>query len=140
MTDPSNVSLRSSIAGTYQGTSRPSNTTPGQQNEPAAAGDGTRVKDGATVAEPAEPRRTGGPEQSELSGEELNDAVSELNELAQSIRRELRFSLDDDSGRAVIEVYDVTTEELIRQIPPEQVLNVLRHLKEFDSGLLQEKA
>lgn len=140
MTDPVDVGLRSNIAGTYQGSSRSSNAAPGQQNGPGAAGEGNRVKDGAAVAESADPRRTERPQQSELSGEELDEAVSELNELAQSIRRELRFSLDDDSGRAVIEVYDANTEELIRQIPPEQVLNVLRHLKEFDSGLLQEKA
>lgn len=140
MTDQFNVSLRSRIAGTYQGNPPGSNAVPGQQKGPGTAGDSSRTTDGGAVTGAMDSRRAGRPEQSELSSEELNEAVSELNELAQSIRRELRFSVDDNSGRAVIEVYDANTEELIRQIPPEQVLNVLRHLKEFDSGLLQEKA
>lgn len=75
-----------------------------------------------------------------MSGAELDQAVEELNNVVQNIRRELNFSVDKDSGRTVIRVTDSATQEVIREIPSEEVLNLIAHLKEFDSGLFKEEA
>ncbi|MDJ0793404.1 MAG: flagellar protein FlaG [Woeseiaceae bacterium] len=56
------------------------------------------------------------PEQSEPDVEKL---VQELNVAAQSIGRDLRFQVDLENGRSIIQVLDRETGELIRQIPPE---------------------
>ena len=53
----------------------------------------------------------------------------------QQSRRELHFSVDENSGRTVIKVIDSATQELVRQIPPEQLLS-LRHNFENDSSSL----
>jgi flagellar protein FlaG len=42
---------------------------------------------------------------------------------------ELRFSIDRHSRRAVMKVVDRETEEVIRQVPPEYVLQLARDLK-----------
>ena len=75
------------------------------------------------------------------SSEDLGRTVQELNELAQAVRREIRFSVDDSTGRTVINVLDAETEELVRQIPSEEVLAVAARLKdEADSVLVDAQA
>jgi flagellar protein FlaG len=63
-----------------------------------------------------------------VSREDLNTAVSRLSDYVQSIRRTLDFSVDEDTGRTIITVMDAKTERVIRQIPPEEVLNMLDHI------------
>ena len=71
---------------------------------------------------------------------QLEQTVADLNEAAQSHRRSLRFSVDDDSGRTVIRVVDPETDEVIRQIPPEEVLNLAKHLGSSAGALLRAEA
>ncbi|MBT8077591.1 MAG: flagellar protein FlaG [Gammaproteobacteria bacterium] len=52
---------------------------------------------------------------------ELELLVDELNTTTQTIGRDLRFQVDLDSRRSVIQVLDRETGEVIRQIPPEKV-------------------
>jgi flagellar protein FlaG len=42
----------------------------------------------------------------------------------------LRFYQDRDAGVRVIQVVDVETGDIIRQIPPEEVVNFMRHFQE----------
>ncbi len=62
---------------------------------------------------------------------EISKAVTEINEIVQSIQRDLSFNLDEDSGKTVIRVVDTESGELIRQIPSEEVLAIASHLREF---------
>jgi len=59
----------------------------------------------------------------------LSSAVEHINALVQQVHRELRFSVDDTSGRVVIKVLDLDTKEVVRQIPPEQVIAVLQSIQ-----------
>jgi len=81
------------------------------------------------------------PEEANLKTEEIADdaevlspkveqAVTEINEYVQSIKRDLHFSVDEDSGLTVIRVRDTETGELIRQIPEDIFLNLAQNLKE----------
>jgi len=70
---------------------------------------------------------------SRSKADEIDTAVRELNENNQVIQRELQFTIDKDSGHTVIKVIDVKTDEVIRQIPGEEVLKVARRLNESDS-------
>ena len=60
------------------------------------------------------------PEQSkpEVSAEELQKVVEQLNQHVQMIQRDLQFSVDEDSGHTVVRVVNAETKELVRQIPP----------------------
>ncbi|WJW74583.1 flagellar protein FlaG [Thiohalobacter sp. IOR34] len=63
-----------------------------------------------------------------VAAEDVNGAVRRLNDYAQQMNRELRFSIDEDSGRTVIRVIDPDSEEVIRQIPPEEILSLARYM------------
>jgi flagellar protein FlaG len=97
----------------------PASTTTGTATEPDAAK--------AAVASPAPER--------------LEAAVSKLNDYVQSIRRTLSFSIEESTGRTVISVYDAETEELIRQIPPEETLKLAELIDERSASLfIKERA
>jgi len=75
----------------------------------------------------------------EVSREELDESVRDLNEHMQVIQRELHFSVDSDSGQTVIKVMDLATQEVIRQIPNEEALRAARSLGAgFDLELFNE--
>ena len=71
---------------------------------------------------------------------QLERTVAGLNEVAQSNRRSLRFTVDEDSGRTVIRVVDPETDEVIRQIPPEEVLDLARRMGSSAGNLLRTEA
>jgi flagellar protein FlaG len=71
---------------------------------------------------------------------ELEKAVENLNQALQDIKRELRFSVDDDTGRMIVKVINADTDEVVRQIPSEQLLNAVRHMEQQAGLLLDTEA
>lgn len=72
--------------------------------------------------------------------QQLDSAVRRLSDYVQQVQRALQFSVDKESGRTVITVIDAATEEVIRQIPPEEVLAMARALDVGDVSFLEAKA
>lgn len=82
----------------------------------------------------------------EISQEQVKNQIEEIQQFNQRIDRSLRFEVDEDLGVTIVRVIDKETDELIRQFPPEELINLSRRLKELNeqntgnSGvLLQEK-
>lgn len=67
----------------------------------------------------------------------IQDRVVELNSYMQNLNRSLQFSIDDQSGDTVIKVIDSETDELIRQIPAEELLVLRSSLEEYRGMLLE---
>ncbi|QYZ65530.1 MAG: flagellar protein FlaG [Gammaproteobacteria bacterium (ex Lamellibrachia satsuma)] len=65
-----------------------------------------------------------------VSSEVLKGAVSQMQDFAQVLQRELQFDLDEDSGKTVVRVMDRQSGDLIRQIPSEEVLALAKHMQE----------
>lgn len=72
--------------------------------------------------------------------DELNDVVKNLNDHIQQYRRELQFEVDEKSGRTVVKVMDIEKNEVIRQMPSEEVLAMSHRLTEMTGTMFQEKA
>ena len=70
----------------------------------------------------------------------VETAVSSIQAFAQSIQRNLNFSLDDSSGRVVVKVTDSVFGEVIRQIPSEEALRLAESLDEVRSLLFKAEA
>jgi flagellar protein FlaG len=60
---------------------------------------------------------------------DLQSAVREINDFVQTVQRDLAFNLDETSGHTVIKVIDRDSQELIRQIPTEEMLAIASHLR-----------
>jgi flagellar protein FlaG len=75
------------------------------------------------------------------SSEQLDAAVSKLNDYVQNVQRTLSFSVDKDTGMTVVKVIDTQTNELVRQIPAENVLKLAADLDKQTANLfVQERA
>lgn len=70
---------------------------------------------------------------------QIGEAVENLNQYAQSVQRQLEFSVDEESGKTIIRVIDAETGETIRDIPPEEVLNMQKKLKETSDQLFNRE-
>jgi flagellar protein FlaG len=64
------------------------------------------------------------------NGEALQSAVTQINDYMQNVERSLQFTVDEGSGKDVVTVLDKKTDEIIRQFPSEEVLNIARRITE----------
>jgi len=78
--------------------------------------------------------------QARLDHNDLEKAVSELKEFVQNVQRDLDFHVDDVTGSVVIKVIDAENDEVIRQIPPEEMLALSRRLAELMEENMAEAA
>jgi flagellar protein FlaG len=70
----------------------------------------------------------------------LPDALKRINNVLQVRAPGLEFSVDDDSARAIVKVIDTNTNEVIRQMPSKEALEIAKALEHLDSLLIRDKA
>ena len=80
----------------------------------------------APVPEPTE-------EEVRKSAERVSEAVSRLN-------RGIRFEIDDSTHTIITKLIDKNTNEVIRQIPSEEVLEIAQRLRQNNGVLLNIEA
>ncbi len=82
------------------------------------------------------------------SPQALEGAVRKVNDFVQNYQRQLAFSVNEETGITVVKVIDRETHEVIRQIPPEEVLAIAEQIQSIlakdgkgpEGVLVQEKA
>ncbi len=63
-------------------------------------------------------------------GGNLGQAVGRVNDYVQILNRDLEFSFDEQSGDTIVKVIDSESGEVIRQIPPEEMLAISQALND----------
>lgn len=71
---------------------------------------------------------------------ELQDAIEKIEKVVQPVAQDLKFSIDEDTGKTVIKVIDTGTKEVIRQIPSEELIAIARALDKLQGLLVKQKA
>jgi len=116
---------------------------------PAAAGGTERERPVARIAPAsgggnAEP--PGGknlpekPVEAAITRADVERAIERLAQFAADHQRGLRFAVDEGSGRTIITVVNAATNEVVRQIPSDEVIAIARALRVQRAGLLNEQA
>ena len=112
-----------------------------------AAASAARIEKSYTPAEPAVARTqaqrnaTGTDataETKEPSRAQLDQAVSELNASPQVKTQGLQFSIDEDSKRTVVKVIDQETQEVLRQIPTKEALEIAKSFASAKGQLISQ--
>lgn len=70
----------------------------------------------------------------------LQEAVNEMARAIEPVAQNLRFSIDEDTGKTVVKVVDTHTDEVIRQIPSEELIAISRALNKLQGVLLHQEA
>ncbi len=68
----------------------------------------------------------------------VDQAVSELREFVQNVRRNLDFQVDDVTGRVIVKVIDANSNEVIRQIPSEEMLALAQRLTVLEDEKMRQ--
>lgn len=69
--------------------------------------------------------------------EQVDEALQIVNKAAMFEQRSLSFMVDEASGRSIIKVMDKTNDQLIRQIPSEELLKVAQDIKKLQEEMGQ---
>ena len=79
-------------------------------------------------------------EDSEIAIQNIKETAEgiakKMNEVATVFNTSLAFSVDKPTGKTVIKVMDKATDEVIRQIPPEEALRLIGKLRDVMGMLL----
>ena len=67
--------------------------------------------------------------------EKMEKAIDKANSTTESLNMSLRFRLHEDSDRYMVEVVDIKEDEVIKEIPPEKLLNLVAQIQNL-IGLL----
>lgn len=67
---------------------------------------------------------------------DVEKAVEQLQDYAAQHDISLRFSVHKATGQTIIKVIDAKTNKVVRQIPPEKILNLKAYLKQIAGHLL----
>src|SRR5699024_4206145 len=74
-----------------------------------------------------------------LQKEDIQTVVDQLNGFIEPLRTNLQFILHDKLEEYYITVIDVETEEVIREIPPKEILDTYAAMAEYMGLLVDEK-
>jgi flagellar protein FlaG len=75
-----------------------------------------------------------------LSEKDVEEVTKFLNDSTKLFNLSLRFSVHEDTHRIVVSVLNADTDEVIRQIPTEEVLALAERLNEMVGVLFNETA
>lgn len=72
--------------------------------------------------------------------EQVKQAVQNLNKMIKALSPDLEFSVDEDSNRTIVKVVDQQTQEVIRQFPTKEALEIAKALDHVQGLLIRQKA
>jgi len=72
-------------------------------------------------------------EESKAQPEEL---LSQIKALTEDGLYSVRFERDSDTNELVVKIVDSDTDEVIRQIPPKELLNLSKQLQELSGNII----
>ena len=75
-----------------------------------------------------------------VSGDQLTAAVKAANDFVSLVNDSVQFSVDNETGKTVVKVIDKSTEEVLRQIPSEEMLAIAKALDDIKGLLVRQKA
>ena len=70
--------------------------------------------------------------------EKLEDKVEQLNKTVEIFDKRLHFQIHEETNRIMVQVIEASTEEVLSEIPPERVLDLVARIEEM-IGLVVDK-
>lgn len=70
----------------------------------------------------------------------LDQMIEDINQEYESRNIALKFSIDDKSDSLIIRVMDTTNDKMIRQIPPDEILNIRRRMRALLGDIFDTEA
>ncbi|HNX77025.1 MAG TPA: flagellar protein FlaG [Candidatus Rifleibacterium sp.] len=109
------------------------NQNPSSNDKPVEAIKSQQTSEPANALEAAEQNK-------QKTEEDLKEAVDKLNKTAVIFDRSLRFQIHDKTHRTMVSVVDIVQDKVIRQIPNEEVLDLVAKMDDYLGMIFDKKA
>lgn len=76
---------------------------------------------------------------SEKLKEEVRDKVEEMNNIVDLLDRDITFKLHEKTKQLMVQIIDVKTQEVIKEMPPEELLDLIARIEEMVGLIIDEK-
>jgi flagellar protein FlaG len=70
----------------------------------------------------------------------MNEAINDANKVLSIVNRGMEFSIHEETGRTLVRIVDKNTDEVIREIPPEKLLDMLAKIWKAVGLIIDKKA
>lgn len=97
-------------------------------------------REARAAALPVQGKTSPGESRQPYSMEQLEAAVSSVQEYIQPFNSDLQFSVNDDTDKVVVKVIDSETKEVIRQIPSEEMIAIAKALDSIKGLFVKQQA
>jgi flagellar protein FlaG len=84
-----------------------------------------------------EKKNAGDENESQTNENEVKKIVKEVNSIVEQFSGKVSFSFDPETNRTAIQVIDKETGEVIRQIPPKEMLTLMEKMEEI-AGIIYD--
>lgn len=84
-------------------------------------------------------RGTDSPRQDEKTDKKIQDAISQANNKMRQSKTRCEFSYHEKTKRVSIKMIDEVTQEVIKEIPPEETIKMIEKMWELAGLLIDEK-
>jgi len=71
--------------------------------------------------------------------EDVKESVKDINEIVKKVKEDLSFEVHDETERMMVKVIDRKTKEVIKELPPEEMLDLSARIHEMVGLLIDEK-
>ena len=71
---------------------------------------------------------------------EFEAALEQVRTAIAPVARNLQFSVDEDTGKTIVRIIDSATEEVIKQIPGDEILAIAKSIDKLQGLLLRQEA
>ena len=72
------------------------------------------------------------------SVQQLEDKVDQLNKTVEIFDKKIHFQIHEETNRIMVQVIEAKTEEVLTEIPPEKILDLVARIEEM-IGLIVDK-
>ena len=75
----------------------------------------------------------------QISRKDVDEMVEALQELTATLNTSMNFSVNESTNNIVVKIIDSETDEVIRQIPPEELLAIQEKMQDLTGFLLNRE-
>ncbi|SFL22251.1 flagellar protein FlaG [Halanaerobium salsuginis] len=70
--------------------------------------------------------------------DEVRESVKDVNEIVDKVKEGLSFQIHEDTEKMMVKVVDLNTDEVIKELPPEEMLDLQARIHEMVGILINE--
>jgi len=71
--------------------------------------------------------------------EDVKESVKDINDIVKNVKEDLSFEIHDETERMMVKVIDIKTKEIIKELPPEEMLDLSARIHKMVGLLIDEK-